>query len=55
MNHRNYTNDLCVLQDARHELLFFFGDFCASGMQDVEATKSHGCGGEEGRVHSSKP
>ena len=53
--HRNYTNDLCVLQDARHELLFFFGDFCASGMQDVEATKSHGWGGEEGRVHSSKP
>ena len=32
--------DLCILWDACHESFCVFGDFYASGMQDVEETKS---------------
>ena len=32
--------DLCILWDACHELFYVFGDSYASGMQDVEETKS---------------
>ena len=32
--------DLCVLQDACHELFCVFGDFYGSGTQDTEVTKS---------------
>ena len=32
--------DLCILWDACHELFCVFGVFYASGMQDVEETKS---------------
>ena len=32
--------NLCVLQDACHELFCVFEDFYASGMQDTEVTKS---------------
>ena len=50
-SHRNHTDrifyknvfrsiDLCVLQDSCNELLWVFGDFYASGVQDAEVTKS---------------
>ena len=32
--------NLCILWDAFHELFCVFGDFYASGMQDVEIVKS---------------
>ena len=32
--------DLCVLQDACHELFSVFGDFYGSGTQDAEVKKS---------------
>ena len=34
--------DLCILQDACHELFCIFGDFYASCTQDAEVTKSLG-------------
>ena len=50
-SHRNHTDrifyknvfrsiDLYVLQDSCNELLWVFGDFYASGVQDAEVTKS---------------
>ena len=50
-SHRNHTDrmfyknilrsiDLCVLQDSCNELLWVFGDFYMSGVQDAEITKS---------------
>ena len=50
-SHRNHTDrmfyknilrsiDLCVLQDSCNELLWVFGDFYVSGVQDAEITKS---------------
>ena len=50
-SHRNHTDrmfyknilrsiNLCVLQDSCNELLWVFGDFYVSGVQDAEITKS---------------
>ena len=38
--HSDRSIDLCILTDTYHKSFCIFGDFCASGTQDAEVTKS---------------